>query len=434
MTCELVFVGTELLLGDILNTNAQYLSKRLAALGVSVVHQSVVGDNPERLAETLQIALSRSDAVLTTGGLGPTKDDLTKEVCAAVFGLALEPDARSLARITAFFENKGIEMPPSNAKQAMLPRGAVIFDNNNGTAPGCAMEKDGKHILILPGPPREMQAMFEESAVPYLKPFTSGVILSKEIRTFGIGESAMAQRVDDLLSLENPTVAPYAKSGEALLRVTAKAETAAEANALLAPVIGEIHSRLGDVIYGVDVPSMEAATVALFKEKGLTMATAESCTAGLVTKRITDIPGASEVLRCGFVTYAADTKEALLGVKHETIKAQTVVSEAVAAEMAIGAWKRSGASVAAAITGLAGPGPDETGRSAGLAYIASTDGKTVWTKAVQTGHAGGKGCRDYNRTVFATHVLNELRLFALFAPETRPGGQPIDYDVKDMTA
>ena len=425
MTCELVFVGTELLLGDILNTNAQYLSKRLAAMGISVVHQSVVGDNPARLRETLRIALGRSDAVLTTGGLGPTKDDLTKEVCAEVFGRSLEPDERSMARIAAFFAEKHVPMPPSNAKQALLPKGAVIFENNNGTAPGCAMEKDGKHLLILPGPPREMQAMFEESAVPYLKPFTRGVILSREIRTFGIGESAMAQRVDDLLNMENPTVAPYAKSGEALLRVTAKAETAAEANALLDPVIETVRSRLGDVIYGVDVPNMEAATVALFKEKGLTLATAESCTAGLVTKRLTDIPGASEVLRCGFVTYAAETKETLLGVKHATIEAQTVVSEAVAVEMAVGAWKRSGATFAAAITGLAGPGPDETGRSAGLAYIAATDGETVWTKTVQTGRAGGSGNREYNRTVFSTHVLNELRLLALFAPGKRPGGQPI---------
>lgn len=433
MTCELVFVGTELLLGDILNTNAQYLSKRLASLGVSVVHQSVVGDNPSRLTETLKIALSRSDAVLTTGGLGPTKDDLTKEVCAEVFGLPLVMDERSLARIRAYFQDKKIPMPLSNEKQAMLPAGAVIFDNNNGTAPGCAMERDGKHILVLPGPPREMQAMFEESAVPYLKQYTSGVILSHEIRTFGIGESAMAQRVDDLLQMENPTVAPYAKSGEALLRVTAKADSEDAANALLLPVIDTIKSRLGDLIYGVDTASMEAATVALFKEKGLTMATAESCTAGLVAKRITDIPGASAVFGCGFVTYAEAMKEKLLGVRRETIEAHTVVSEAVAAEMALGAWKQSGASVAAAITGLAGPGTDETGRAAGLAYLASTDGKTVWTKTVTTGHTGS-GCRDYNRTVFATHVLNELRLFALFAPGKRPGGRPIDFDGKELTA
>ena len=424
MTCELIFVGTELLLGDILNTNAQYLSQRLASLGVSVLHQSVVGDNATRLTETLTVALSRSDMVITTGGLGPTKDDLTKEVCAAFFDLPLCPDEESLLAIRAFFARRGGEMPKSNEKQAWMPQDAVIFPNHNGTAPGCAMEKDQKHILILPGPPREMTAMFEESAVPYLRPYLDGVICSHEIRTFGIGESAMAERVSDLLDAQNPTVAPYAKSGEALLRVTAKAKTAKEAEALLTPVLQEIQSRLGDWIYGIDVHSMEEATVQLLKEKHLTVATAESCTAGLVPKRITDIAGASDVFACGMVTYSQAIKQSLLGVKEETLAAHTVYSAAVAIEMAYGAWLRSGASVAAAITGIAGPDPTEDGRGPGLAYLATTDGKTVWTKTVQTGHTAGD-CRDYNRTVFATHLLNEIRLFALYAPAKRPGGIPL---------
>ena len=222
MKCELVFVGTELLLGDILNTNAQYLSKKLAALGFDVMFQSVVGDNPERLRFVLEEALSRSDVIITTGGLGPTKDDLTKEICAGVFGLPLEMHKESLERIHEYFKAKNVPMPKSNEKQALMPRGSVVFKNNNGTAPGCAMEKDGKHIIILPGPPREMHMMFEEGALPYLRRFSDHVIISHSVRTFGIGESLMAEKAGNLLDMQNPTVAPYAKSGEALLRVTAK--------------------------------------------------------------------------------------------------------------------------------------------------------------------------------------------------------------------
>ncbi len=410
MTCELIFVGTELLLGDILNTNAQYLSKQLAALGFSVLHQSVVGDNPGRLREVLETALSRADLVMTTGGLGPTKDDLTKEVCAACFGKRLVPDEESLRRMKAYFAVKGVEMPKTNEKQAWMPEGSVIFENNNGTAPGCAMESDGKRLILLPGPPREMKAMFQSGALPYLRRFSDSVIVSAEIHTFGIGESAMAQVVSDLLDNANPTVAPYAKSGEAMLRVTAKAGSEPEAQTLLRPVIEEIVGRLGDRVYGVDVPNLETAVVNRLRQLGLTIATAESCTAGLIAKRLTDVPGASEVFGCGIVSYQNEIKQKLLGVDPQLIARETAVCEAVAVQMAAGAKAQSGADLAVSVTGLAGPGADARGRGPGLAYLALTDGARTETRCVSTGQTG-PDCRDYNRTVFASHALDMVRRY-----------------------
>ena len=424
MTAELIFVGTELLLGDILNTNAQYLSRRLSALGISVLHQCVIGDNPERLEEVLKTALSRSDLVLTTGGLGPTKDDLTKETAAAVCKKRLVRHEESLDAMRAYFSDKGVAMPKSNEKQADLPEGALVFPNSNGTAPGCAMETDGKWVLLLPGPPREMKAMFELAAVPFLRRFSDGVIVSHSVRTFGIGESAMAERVSDLLDLKNPTVAPYAKNGEALLRVTAKAENEAAAEALIAPVLHEIKDRLCDVIYGVDVSSLEEAAVALLKEKALTVATAESATAGLIAKRLTDIPGASDVFHCGIVSYSNEIKMRLLGVARETLQTQTAVCADTAEQMAFGALRQSGADLAVSVTGLAGPGKDELGRNAGLAFLALTDGASVWTRKVQTGHTEDD-CRDYNRTVFASNALHLIYQYAAAFPEKPAGGEPL---------
>lgn len=412
MKCELVFVGTELLLGDILNTNAQYLSKKLAALGFDVLFQSVVGDNPQRLHSVLETALSRADVVITTGGLGPTKDDLTKEICAGFFGLPLEMHEESLERVHEYFKAKNVPMPESNEKQALMPKGSVVFKNNNGTAPGCAMEKNGKHIIILPGPPREMHMMFEEGALPYLRRFSDHVIISHSVRIFGIGESLMAEKAGELLDMENPTVAPYAKSGEALLRVTAKCETEEQAEKLIAPVISEIKNRLGSMVYGIDLGNMEQAVVSLIREKKLTAATAESCTGGLISKRLTDVPGASEVFGCGVVSYSNDVKEKLLGVKREHLEKYGAVSEVVAASMALGVQKLSGADIGVSVTGIAGPSSDNTNKPVGLIYIAVTDGNSFCVKKLTTGHAE-KDCRDYNRTVAASNALNEIRLFVL---------------------
>lgn len=412
MKCELVFVGTELLLGDILNTNAQYLSKKLAALGFDVLFQSVVGDNPQRLRSVLETALSRADVVITTGGLGPTKDDLTKEICAGFFGLPLEMHEESLERVHEYFKAKNVPMPESNEKQALMPKGSVVFKNNNGTAPGCAMEKNGKHIIILPGPPREMHMMFEECALPYLRRFSDHVIISHSVRTFGIGESLMAEKAGELLDMENPTVAPYAKSGEALLRVTAKCETEEQAEKLIAPVISEIKNRLGSMVYGIDLGNMEQAVVSLLREKKLTAATAESCTGGLISKRLTDVPGASEVFGCGVVSYSNDVKEKLLGVRREHLEKYGAVSEVVAVSMALGIQKLSGADIGVSVTGIAGPSSDNTNKPVGLIYIAVTDGSSFCVKKLTTGHAE-KDCRDYNRTVAASNALNEIRLFVL---------------------
>ena len=319
-TCEIISVGTELLLGDILNTDAQFLSRELAKLGLAVLHQSTVGDNHDRLYELLEQAAQRSDIIILSGGLGPTPDDITKEVACEFFSKDLTLHEESLRRMSSYFTAKGLVMPETNKKQAMLPADCVVFENNNGTAPGLAMEKDGTHILLLPGPPRELKPMFYESAVPYLKKFSDKVIISHNIRTFGIGESAMSEVVADLLDSANPTVAPYAKDGEALLRVTAMADNNDDAENLCKPMIDEIRSRLSDYIYGIDCNSIEEAVVPMLIENNLKLATAESCTGGLVGKRITNISGASKVYECGIIAYANEIKHRVLGVSEDALR------------------------------------------------------------------------------------------------------------------
>lgn len=426
MNCELISVGTEILLGDILNTNVQYLSRELACLGIGVMHHSTVGDNSERLRAALDLAFSRCELVILTGGLGPTPDDLTKEVCAAYFGLDLYEDKDILCDIQAYFRNKKIPMPESNKKQALVPENSTVLRNRNGTAPGFIAEKDGKIIVVLPGPPKEMEPMFRKEVKEYLKKYTDGIILSHNIRTFGIGESAMSERVEHLLSLSNPTVAPYAKSGEALLRVTAKADSEEEAERLMKPVVEEINELVGNYIYGIDVDSVERATVNLLKEKKLTVALAESCTGGLCAKRLTDISGASEVFHCGVVSYSNEIKHKVLGVKKEHLEKYTAVSPVVAAEMALGAKKLGGADFGAAVTGYAGPFYEDCKDPVGLIYIAATDGEELFIKKLVTGHNKGESARDYNRTVSASNVINEIRLLAKAYPEKRSEGIKIE--------
>lgn len=424
MNCELISVGTEILLGDIVNTNAQFLSQQLAETGFNVLFQCTVGDNRSRLLSVLEEAFSRSDILILTGGLGPTPDDMTKEVCAEFMKKELILHAPLLEKIEAFFSLKNIPMPPSNKKQALIPEDAIILENNNGTAPGCIMEKDGKAIIILPGPPKEMIPMFLDSVKPYLQSLSHETIISRNVRTFGIGESAMAEKVSDLLESENPTVAPYAKNGEALLRVTAKARNEKEAEKLIAPLLEEIEARLGESIYGIDVPSVEAAAVRLLKEKGLTVAFAESCTGGLCAKRVTDISGASSVFHCGVVSYSNEIKHKVLGVSRESLDRYGAVSAVVAAEMALGVKKLSGADFGVSVTGMAGPESDDPKIPVGRIYIAVTDGDRVYIKELNTGHSG-KDCRDYNRIVSASNALNELRLCALSYPEKRSEGRDI---------
>ncbi|MBQ3137474.1 MAG: competence/damage-inducible protein A [Clostridia bacterium] len=420
MNCELISVGTEILLGDILNTNARFLSKELAALGISLMHQSTVGDNEKRLKACLDHAFSGADTVILTGGLGPTPDDLTKEVCASYFGKKLIMNEDILKEIKAYFSRKGLTMPDSNSKQALVPENSTVLPNKNGTAPGLIMEKENKKIILLPGPPREMEPMFTDYVIPYLKRFSHSIIKSRTVRTFGIGESAMSEKVSDLLENENPTVAPYAKDGEALLRITAKAESEAEAERLISPVTEEIKARLGTYIYGIDAESIEEATVSLMKERGVTAAFAESCTAGLCAKRITDISGASQVFNCGVVSYSNEIKSKVLGVRANDLARFGAVSDIVAAQMALGVKKLSGADYGVAVTGMAGPTSDDPSKPVGLIYIAVTDGKNLYLKEFH-GRNGGN-CRDYNRFVSASNAINQLRLCIIHSPELRSEG------------
>lgn len=405
--CEILSVGTEILLGDILNTNSRFLSVELAKLGISVLRHTTVGDNAERLSAALRTALDRSDIVIATGGLGPTQDDITRDVCCSVMGFELEYSPEIGEGIRKYFASKSIEMPESNLRQAYVPVGGTVFENHHGTAPGLGLKKGGKCVVILPGPPYEMAPMYKESVVPYLAEYSEGAIVSHTVRTMGIGESAMAEKVADLIDGSNPTVAPYAKKGEALLRVTAKAETESKAEELCRPVIDEIISRLGNVVYGIDSENIEQRVVELLKENKMTIATAESCTAGYIPKRLTDIPGASEVFGCGIISYSNEIKQQLLGVKKETLDRFGAVSEQTAREMAAGVRRVSGADIGISVTGIAGPGSDGTNKPVGLCYIALDAEDMQTCEKVET----GKNDREYNRYVNASRALNLARIY-----------------------
>lgn len=376
MNAEFLAVGTEILLGDIVNTNAQYISQQLSRLGINLFYESVCGDNPQRLSECLDIALARADLVIMTGGLGPTYDDLTKETVAQKFGLPLELHQPSLDRITGFFQRMGREMTENNKKQAMMPKGAAIFQNDWGTAPACGIEQDGKVVVMLPGPPREMKPIFDSSVVPFLMKYAGDIIVSSNVRVYGMGESSVETALKELMTENtNPTIAPYAKEGEVCLRVTAKAKDEKTALNMIQPVIKEIENTLGDVIYGVDVDSLQEAAVKKLLEKNLTVATAESCTGGYVAKRLTEIPGSSQVFHCGVVTYANETKEQLLGVSHQTLEQFGAVSRQTALEMARGVLKLAGANIGVGVTGIAGPGGGTEEKPVGLVYVAVFDDK-----------------------------------------------------------
>ena len=372
-SAEILCIGTEILMGDIVNTNAAYIAKELAGLGINVYHQSVVGDNPQRLREALELAFSRADIVITTGGLGPTYDDLSKETIAAFFGRELVMDQESLHRIECHFLRQNRPMTENNKKQAMMPQGCIIFPNNNGTAPGCAIEgtgeQQGKTAIMLPGPPREMKPMFEESVKPFLLKDSDTRLVSHTMHFFGIGESMLESLLRDLMEHSlNPTVAPYAKTGEVQLRVTARVQNGEDAEALLQPVVEKIKEQVGGYLYGIDVGDLQTAAVHALKASGLHVAVAESCTGGYVAKRLTDVSGASEVFECGVVTYSNRMKHHLLGVSQQTLDTFGAVSEETAREMAAGVRKLSGAEIGISVTGNAGPEPSE-GKEVGLVYI-----------------------------------------------------------------
>ena len=370
-SAEILCIGTELLMGNTVNTNATYIAKGLAQNGINVYHQAVVGDNPQRLKESLDLAFSRSDIVITTGGLGPTYDDLSKETIAAWFGKELVLHEESLRHIEDFFQRLGREMTANNRKQAMMPQDCTVFPNPNGTAPGCAIEKDGKVAFMLPGPPREMRPMFDNYVIPYLQKDSDTVLVSKMIHLFGIGESMLEHKLHDVMvESSNPTLAPYAKEGEVQLRVTACVHRDEDAEAILQPMMDKVSEIAGEFIYGIDIGDLQTAAVTRLKEKGLHVATAESCTGGYVSKRLVDVDGVSEVFDCGVCSYSNDIKEKVLGVSHETLAAYGAVSEQTAREMAAGVRRLSGAEIGVSTTGIAGPGGGTPEKPVGLVYVA----------------------------------------------------------------
>lgn len=414
-TAELIAVGTELLLGNIANTDAQMLSKGLSALGINVYYHTVVGDNPQRLKAAVEIAKSRADIIITTGGLGPTCDDLTKNVLAECFGRKLVYDEESAQQIKDYFHrlHPNGTMTENNLQQAYLPEGCTIFSNDWGTAPGCAFEADGVRVIMLPGPPNECTPMFEHRAVPYLQALADGVIASRTLKIFGMGESAVEARLRDRMNaLTNPTLAPYAKTGEVELRITAKAATVEEARALIVPVEKEVRDIFGPLVYGADVASMEEVVLGLLKEKGLTMGTAESCTGGLVAKRLTDLSGASAVFRGGVVSYTNEVKAGVLGVPQVMLDEFGAVSAQVAQAMAQGARKVLGCDLAVSLTGVAGPDPDDRNNPVGLIYVAldTPEGTRVRELHLINGRAR-------IRTVAATNAFDMVRRYLTGLPD-----------------
>lgn len=361
LSAEILSVGTELLLGNTANTDARDISVYLSELGINVFYHTVVGDNPERLTKAVDIAKTRADIIITTGGLGPTCDDLTKQVLASTFGLKMVFHEDLAEEMKRYFKDVlGVEsMTENNLQQASLPEGCTVFHNEWGTAPGCAFEVQGVRVIMLPGPPRECNAMFKACVMPYLKALSDEVIFSHSLHIIGRGESSVEFQLRDMMNeLQNPTLAPYAKEGEVMLRITAKAKTEEEAEALTKPVVQRVYQELGDVIYGMDVGSLEQVVFEKLKEKKLNLCTAESCTGGLIAKRLTDLKGASEVFLGGAVTYSNQSKVRVLGVDPSTIEAQGAVSPDTAMEMAENAREIFGADIALATTGLAGPDGD----------------------------------------------------------------------------
>lgn len=378
MVVELISVGTEILLGNIVNTNAAYLAERLAGLGMSVYYQTTVGDNPERLRETLQMAKKRSDVVILSGGLGPTQDDLTKETAAKVCGKKLYEDPTAKQMLISYFQRVGRkpeEISENNWKQAIVPEDSIVLYNDNGTAPGLIIQaEDQKKMILLPGPPNELIPMFEKDVAPYLCGIEQGVIYSKVVKIDTIGESSVETQILDLInSQSNPTVAPYAKPGEVHLRVTAKAKDEKEARELVMPVVEELKRRFGRHVFTIEEHiTMEEALVELMKKHNLTFATAESCTGGLLAGRMVNVAGVSDCFKEGFITYANEAKMRYLGVSEQTLKEHGAVSEECAREMAEGLAKTTEAQVAVVTTGLAGPGGGTDTKKPGLVYIGCT--------------------------------------------------------------
>ena len=406
MIAEILSIGTELLMGQIANTDAQYISRRLAELGVNLYRHTTVGDNPARVKEALGEAIARADIVITTGGLGPTEDDLTKEMVAEFFGLPMEMHAPSLEALTERMNRLGREITPNNYKQAMMPRGAIVMPNLRGTAPGAIVESGQKAVAILPGPPHEMQDMFERQLAPYLHARTGVRIDSRFLHVCGIGESSLETLLLDLFHSENPTLALYCGAGEVQARLSARVGANEDSAPLLDPLEKEIRRRAGRAVYGEGRNlTLAAAVVNALRAAGKTVACAESLTGGMLASRLVDVPGASSVLGEAYVTYSNEAKMRLLGVSKDTLRQFGAVSAQCAREMAEGARRASGADFALSTTGIAGPDGGTPEKPVGLVYVgvASANGC-----AAQELHLRGE--RDWIRELTCVNALNALRL------------------------
>lgn len=405
MKAELISIGTELLLGDIVNTNAQFLAKELALLGIDVYHQCVIGDNEERVLKAFKEAFDRCDIIITTGGLGPTQDDLTKELGARYFNRKMILHEPSLEWIKKYLDIKDEETLEANRNQAYFPENSIVLPNEIGTAPGAIISENNKTLIILPGPPKEMKAMFTNHVSKYLADLTGEVIKSKTLRLFGIGESLMAKKANDIIQgSTNPTVAPYAKDYEVTLRVTAKGESEEKCDSLIKAKCDEINCILGEYIYGEGETSLDAVVAELLCEKKLSISTAESCTGGMIAATLISYPGISDVFKEGAVTYSNEAKIKRLGVKEETLNQFGAVSEETAEEMVEGIAREANTDVAISTTGIAGPGGGTEDKPVGLVYIGIyIKGKTIVQKFNLTGD------RESVRRKATMNSLNILR-------------------------
>ena len=405
MIAEIVSVGTELLMGQVVNTDAQFIAQRLAPLGFQVFYHTTVGDNVKRLTAAVHQAVERSDVVVFTGGLGPTDDDLTKETVAAALGLTVELIPEEVERLTKLFETRGYQFTPNNLKQASFPKSAIILPNAFGTAPGCIMTAGDKHAILLPGPPRELFPMFQNHVMPYLEQLSGNKLYSRELRIFGKGESSVTYELRDIIETQtNPTVAPYVKTGEVSLRVTALCQNDQEGEKLARPMIGEIVSRLGDIVYSTVGESLPETCARMLTDDCQTLAIAESCTGGMVASELVARPGCSKFLLEACVTYSDNAKVSRLGVTQETLDQFGAVSEQCAREMAEGMRKTSGADYALATTGFAGPDGGTEENPVGTVYIAlAREGETL-AKRVQL-----FGERARIREIATLHAFDMLR-------------------------
>lgn len=408
MNAEIISVGTELLLGQTLNTNEAFLSRELAGLGIDVYRRSVVGDNKERLKVEVAGAFERCNLIILTGGLGPTGDDITREAVSEYFGLPLSIDKSIEEKLKGYFKLRRKSMPHTNIKQAMVPDGAIVLENRNGTAPGLIIEKDGKTAILLPGPPKEAEPMFTETVLPYLEQFSDEKLYSKVLRFFGIGESSLEITVADLIeNTVDPTMATYIDGTDVIIRLTTKSDSREAAMKKFSPISVEIKNRLEKYYYGEDNDTMEGTVYRLLKESGKTVATAESCTGGLIGEKLTGVSGISEHYGFGFITYANEAKEGLIGVRKSTLDTYGAVSEQTACEMAQGALEKSGADIAVSVTGIAGPGGGTEEKPVGLVYIgfAAKSGRCEAYKNIFG------GSRSDIRQRAANTALNIIRLF-----------------------